>query len=153
MTWGCFLKNSLFNSLFSNESCVFCHRFLSFFEKVSFMVLYSSKIGVWDGSQTMWDSCSCMRTHGLSARTHTHVCMCTLRVSYGISFPKLVLFLLKISYIFHKYFFKSIFIRLGYKITLDLGVLSSLENGGPSHKWYKMRCLQLILRVFDTIIK
>ena len=98
-------------------------------------------------------ACPCMRTHGLSARTHTRVCMCTLRVSNGLSFPKLVLFLLKISYIFHKYFIKSIFIRLGHKLTLDLGVLSSLENEGLSHKWYKMRCLQLILRVFDTIIK
>ena len=40
------MKNSLFDSLFFSESYVFKHSFSSFFEKVFFMVLYSSKIGV-----------------------------------------------------------------------------------------------------------
>ena len=71
------------------------------------------------------------------------VCMRTLRISSSLSFTKIVLFLLKISYIFHKYFLKSIFIRLGLKPTLGLRVLPSLGNGGLSHKWYKIRSLQM----------
>ena len=40
LTRGCFVKNSLFDSLFSSESCVFCHRLLSSFENVPFMTVY-----------------------------------------------------------------------------------------------------------------
>ena len=124
------------------------------------MTFYSGKIRVQGDSQTMWDlfhtktkckklslysfwSLSCVRmpVHVctcISMHTHTHVCMRTLRVSSSLSFPKIVLFLLKISYIFHKYFLKSIFTRLGSKPALGLKVLPLLENGGPCHKGFKM---------------
>ena len=49
------MKNSLFDSLFSNESIVFFHRFHSPFEKVPFMALYSRKIGVLGNPQMIWD--------------------------------------------------------------------------------------------------
>ena len=79
------------------------------------MALYSGKIGVWGGFQTMWDlfhtdlcakrfpyivfwNPSCirilgyayalsMRTHGLNVRIHTCLCIRTLRVSNSLSFP------------------------------------------------------------------
>ena len=41
------MKNFLFNSLFSSESCVFFYFFSSSLEKVHFMALYNKKIGVW----------------------------------------------------------------------------------------------------------
>ena len=132
------------------------------------MALYSGKIGVWGGSQTMWDSfytdlCAkifpyivfwnpnyvcilgyvlSMHTHGLSVHTNVHVCVRTLRVSSSLYFQKIVLFFQKQFYIFHKYFLKSIFTRLGPKLTLGLRVLPSLRNGGMSRMGYKIGCLQ-----------
>ena len=50
------MKKSLFDSLFSSETSMFLPPFFPSFEKVSFMALYSQKIGVWGGSQATWDS-------------------------------------------------------------------------------------------------
>ena len=109
------MKNSLFDSLFFSQSCVYSP--LS--EKVSFMALYSGKIGVCGSSQMMRDlfhtnlneniyiyiyiflshNFGALVAHayigrGLNvrARAHTRVCVCTLRVSYSFSFPKIILF-------------------------------------------------------------
>ena len=109
------MKNSLFDSLFFSQSCVYSP--LS--EKLSFMVLYSGKIGVCGSSQMMRDlfhtnlnekiyiyiyiflshNFGALVAHayigrGLNvrARAHTRVCVCTLRVSYSFSFPKIILF-------------------------------------------------------------
>ena len=109
------MKNSLFDSLFFSQSCVYSP--LS--EKVYFMALYSGKIGVCGSSQMMRDSFhtnlneniyiyiyiflshnfGALVAHayigrGLNvrARAHTRVCVCTLRVSYSFSFPKIILF-------------------------------------------------------------
>ena len=109
------MKNSLFDSLFFSQSCVYSP--LS--EKLSFMALYSGKIGVCGSSQMMRDSFhtnlneniyiyiyiflsynfGALVAHayigrGLNvrARAHTRVCVCTLRVSYSFSFPKIILF-------------------------------------------------------------
>ena len=111
------MKNSLFDSLFFSQSCVYSP--LS--EKVSFMALYSGKIGVCGSSQMMRDlfhtnlneniyiyiyiyiflshNFGALVAHAyigrglnVSARAHTHVCVCTLRVSYSFSFPKIILF-------------------------------------------------------------
>ena len=109
------MKNSLFDSLFFSQSCVYSP--LS--EKLSFMGLYSGKIGVCGSSQMMRDlfhtnlneyiyiSIYIFLSHNFGAlvahayigrglnvraRAHTRVCVCTLRVSYSFSFPKIILF-------------------------------------------------------------
>ena len=41
-------------------------------------------------------------------------------------------------------------IRSSPKPTLGLRILASLENGGSSHKWYKMRCLHVSILVSNT---
>lgn len=49
------MVNSIFDSIFSSESCLRFYIFLCL-EKVPFIAFYSGKIGVWCGSQMMWDS-------------------------------------------------------------------------------------------------
>ena len=88
-------------------------------------------------------ACSCMRTHCLSVRTHTCVCVLTLQGFLWLFFSKNIFILPKISLYSINTFIKSIFMRFGPKPTLGFRVLSSLENGGLSHKGYKTRFPQL----------
>ena len=122
------------------------------------MALYSRKIRVKGGYQTIWDSSQTgfkcrklafhsfrnpsMRMQSLSVCTHTCVCVCTPKCFCGLSFPKIVYFLQKQVIFSIKTFFKSIFIWLGSKPNLGLKVLTSSENGSASRKRYKIRRLQ-----------
>ena len=135
------------------------------------MALYSRKIGVWGGSQTMWDSfqtiikckklslhsflnpnCICMPMYVCACHKHSYAwlqcvyayaCMHVFRVSSGLSFPKIVLFFQKKVIFSTHTFLKSIFMRLGPKPILGFIVLLLLENEGPSCKGYKIWCLQM----------
>ena len=70
-----------------------------------------------------------MRMHLSSVLVHMHVCIRKLRVSCSLSFPKITSQ-------------SQDFAILGPKSTLDLRVMLSLENRGPSRKRYRMKCLQ-----------
>ena len=83
------MKNSLFDSLFSSESYVFLPLEFVLFEKVPFISLYSQAIGVWGGSQTMWDlfqtkfKCRKFAFYSFwnpSMRADARVCVCMLEL-------------------------------------------------------------------------
>ena len=115
MTWGCFVKNSLFDSLFLMNLSVFPWDFSVFLK-----IYHSVKIGVWNDSQTMWDSFSinaenlpylcfwnllCMRKIVPTCAckklcAHTDSCVRIARVSLALLFQKYIYLLIK-SYIFH----------------------------------------------------
>ena len=50
------MKNSIFDSLFLVNLVFSLRIFFVCFEMVPCMAFYSSKMGAWNGSQTMWDS-------------------------------------------------------------------------------------------------
>ena len=56
LTRGCFVKNSLFDLLFLVNLVFSLRIFCVCIEKVLCMALCSWKMGVWNGSQRMWDS-------------------------------------------------------------------------------------------------
>ena len=73
------MKNSLFDSLFL-VNLVFSLRIFVSFEKLLCMAIYNSKIGVWNGSQTMWDlfqnpNFNAENLPFIISRTLTCVCM------------------------------------------------------------------------------
>ena len=76
----------------------------------------------------------CMRTHTLSMRVLTCVCVRMLRVFCA-------------HYFLPSHPSSQSFIKLGPKSTLDLRVMSSLENGGLGRKGYRIRCLQQVVLV------
>ena len=55
LTWGCFVKNFLFDSLFL-LNLKFSLRIFYILWNIPFKALYSWKVGVSNGSQKMWDS-------------------------------------------------------------------------------------------------
>ena len=119
LTLGCFVKKLLLWFTISSKSYVFPYDFYVCFEKVPCMTLYSEKIGVWNSSQTMWDSSqtSALMLKNLSfivfatlacIYMHARVCIC-MHEAYvcrfgacvlirmpkgfrGLCFPKIVLF-------------------------------------------------------------
>ena len=56
LTWGCFVKNSLFDSLFLANLMFSLRIFFVSFAKILCMAFYSLKMKVWNGLQMMWDS-------------------------------------------------------------------------------------------------
>ena len=124
------------------------------------------KIGVWNGSQTMWDSfqTSIFNTENLSfIGLWNPTCVHRLMLAYASFnaayvgsclrmqaegflwplFPKIDFVLIKKLYFPFYHISSQFVIWLGLKPTLGLRILASLENGGLSHKGYKMRCLHL----------
>ena len=124
------------------------------------------KNGVWNGSQTMWDS---FQTSDIIVENLSFLCiwnLCCLRrnvpgyACFGSSMqavtyvrrPRATLVILfwKIDFCtFKRLYFPFLHsssqhdIWLGSKLALDLRVWASLGNGGSSHKGYKMQCLQM----------
>ena len=123
LTWGFFVKTSLFDSLFL-VNLMFSLRIFYVFENVPCKALYSWKIGVWNSSQKMWDSfqtsvfnaenlpflClwnpTCVHRlvpamQALRLRTPVHACVRRLRVFFGLYFPKNIFFYSLKSYFFN----------------------------------------------------
>ena len=98
--------------------------------------------------------CLYMHAQVVSMRTHMCVCMHKIRVSCGLFLflfffiPKIVLFFQKYVIFSRNTFLKSIFTRLGPKLTLSFRALPLLGNESSSRKGYKMRCLQAHSNLF-----
>ena len=138
LTWGCFVQNFLFDSLFSSESYVFYHKNSSSFENLPFQALYSRKKGF--GGAYRWCevhfkpsfnaenlsflvsrtlACTHMPVYAYACMKHvqanlehacTYACMHTHALGFlWPFFSKNIFILPKISYIFHKYFLQVSF--------------------------------------------
>ena len=138
------------------------------FENVPCKALYSGKKGVWNGSQTMWDSfqtltiivenfyflCfwnpSCVRKRIFAytcfrPRTQTTAHICGSRVTLVILFPKIDFYSFKKLYFPFQHSSSQFDIWWGSKLALYLRVRALLGNGGSNPKGYKMRCLHISL--------
>ena len=154
------MKNSIFDSLFSSEPCVFFSKIRLPLKIYHFMLYIVENRGLGQLSDDVGFIPNLyfmvfgtliyarMPVYAYAYMKHVHAelehacayaCIRTHTLGFlWFLFSKKSLFSPKKSYIFPKHFLKSISIRLGPKPTLGFRIPTLLGNGGSSCKGYKM---------------